>query len=390
MTTDGDAADRRWRQVFATEARALATPGPRMADEIECVASVLLAIVFGHLADVQNISWAAFSGYMVMRGHVSESLLRGVLRVAGTVAGAALALVTVPLVAESVPASAAALALIGGVTLYGALVGKRSYAWLFVGLTFAMILLDQLEHPEHVVEAFASTRIRENLAGTIACVLVSMVSAITLRRRWPAPARKPATVLGWHKDSARHAAQAAVALAALPFLGAALKIPELSQGAVTIMAVMLIPPSGIGASGLIPVGRRIVLRVGGCAVGAALAALFLLLAHPAAHITVPVLMAGTVLGVMLGRHIENGANRLAYAGTQFTLAILVTLVPDSYAHPALEPGITRLIGILAGILLLVPVLAAWHLIARTPGGPPPDAPSGDATPTDPRAEPGGV
>ena len=44
-------------------------------------------------------------------------------------------------------AAAAALALVGGVTLYGALVGKRSYAWLFVGLTFAMILLDKLEHP---------------------------------------------------------------------------------------------------------------------------------------------------------------------------------------------------------------------------------------------------
>src|ERR1700752_1074375 len=37
----------------------LLTPGHRIVDEIECVASVLLAIVLGHLADVENISWAA-------------------------------------------------------------------------------------------------------------------------------------------------------------------------------------------------------------------------------------------------------------------------------------------------------------------------------------------
>jgi hypothetical protein len=54
-----------------------------MVDEVECVASVLLAIVFGHLADARNISWAAYSGYMVMRGHISESLLRGALRIVG-------------------------------------------------------------------------------------------------------------------------------------------------------------------------------------------------------------------------------------------------------------------------------------------------------------------
>ncbi|MEI9985872.1 MAG: FUSC family protein [Aliidongia sp.] len=64
-------------------------------DELECVASVLLAIVFGHLADARNISWAAYSGYMVMRGHISESLLRGVLRIVGTGAGALLALALV-------------------------------------------------------------------------------------------------------------------------------------------------------------------------------------------------------------------------------------------------------------------------------------------------------
>jgi uncharacterized membrane protein YccC len=297
-----------------------------------------------------------------MRGHVSESLWRGVLRIFGTLVGALLAFLIVPQVWTSPAVAAAALLLIGSATLYGALMGQRSYARLFVGLTFVMILFDRLEHPEHVLEAFISTRIRETVAGTLACVLVSLFSTFTLRRRWPSLPSPPPPRFSWQPDAARHAGQGAVALAILPFLWAAFHIPQLAQAAVTIMALMLIPLSGIGKSGLLPVSRRIVLRVIGCTSGAALAGAFMLLAHVSASAAVPVLTTGMVLGVMLGRHIENGKSAFAYGGTQFVLAILVTLVPDSYLNTELAPGIERLLGTLVGILLLLPVLACWHLI----------------------------
>ena len=76
-----------------------------------------------------------------------------------------------------------------------------------------------------------------------------------------------------------------------------------------------------------------------------------------------VLILGTALGVLVGRHIENGAHPHVYVGTQFTLAILVTLVPDSYADAAISPALDRLYGILVGVALLEPVLVAWHLMA---------------------------
>src|ERR1700755_548478 len=129
----------RWREVikglleqFAAAAKFFVTPGPRMGDEIECVFSVLLAIVLGHLVGAQNISWAAFSGYMVMRGHVSESLRRGILRILGTAGGAAIAVASFPLVTLSPFALAAALVVIGWCTLYTALTHKHAYAFLFV------------------------------------------------------------------------------------------------------------------------------------------------------------------------------------------------------------------------------------------------------------------
>src|SRR5262249_38811373 len=109
-----------------------------MVDEIECVFSVLLAIVLAHLIGAKNISWAAFSGYMVMRGHVSESLRRGILRMAGTVGGAAIAVASFPLIALSPFASSAALGLLGWCSLYAALTHRHAYAFLFIGLTFSM------------------------------------------------------------------------------------------------------------------------------------------------------------------------------------------------------------------------------------------------------------
>ncbi len=337
-------------------------PGPGLVDEVECVLSVLLAIVLAHAIGAHNISWAAVSGYMVMRGHVADSLLRGVLRMIGTGAGAALALLLVPTIRPSLPFATLLCALVGGLTLYRALTSRRSYAWLFVGLTFEMILLDALEHPHHSVHAFAMTRVLEVAAGTLACVVVSSLSALTVRRRWPASRLPHAQGIAWHPHAARHAAQAATALALLPPISYAFATPELAQSAITIMAVMLVPLSTLGASGLGPVSRRLLQRVAGCLAGSALAALFLFAAQGSA----PVLITGTILGVMLGRHIENRQTGIAYVGTQFTVGVLMTLVPDSYANAAIAPALARLTGILIGMALLEPVLLAWYL--ATPRG----------------------
>jgi len=340
----------------------LRRPAPaRLLDDAESVAAVLLAILAAHLLGAAHVNWAAFSGYMVMRGHWADSLARGVLRILGTGVGAALALLLVPRLGIGWLGPALAAAGVGGLTLYGAIAGKRAYAWLFVGLTFEMVLLEAggSEPPG----PFAATRLLEVAAGTGACVAVSIASALTLRRRWPAARIPPAGRLGWHGPAARHAGQAAVSLFLLVALARLAGLAQPAQGAVSIMATMLIPASSLGTSGLLPVSRKLGQRVAGCLAGGALAAgaLFLADGWPAG------LLLATALGVGAGRHLENSGHAHAYVGTQFTLAVLVTLVPDSYAHAAIHPALARLGGILVGVGLLEPVLIAWHLLA--PGGP---------------------
>jgi uncharacterized membrane protein YccC len=146
-------------------------------------------------------------------------------------------------------------------------------------------------------------------------------------------------------------------MALLPLIHEMWPLPQPGQAAVAIMAVMLVPVGRLGSSGLVPVSRRIALRVLGCACGAALAGVVLLIAQGSALI----LIIGSLVGVMIGRHIENGSSPIAYGGTQFTLAVLVALVPDSYIAPDPDAGIARLAGTVIGIALLEPVLAVFHI-----------------------------
>lgn len=357
---------------FALKARAAVgtflTPGPRMVDEFECIASIMLAIFLAHLIGAKTVAWAAFTALVLMRGHVSQTLLRSVMRIIGTNAGAALALLIVPYAAQSLPLSMVAAGVVGMGAMYATLTAKRSYAWLLFGLTYQMLLLDKLEHPGIDMKALAQNRLIEVWAGTIACLCVSLLSTLTARRRWPAaPVPEPAR-LGWHPHALRHAAQAGIALALLPPLSFYLGLPELWQASVTVMAVMIVPAGSIGRSAFQPVNQRIVLRTLGCLAGALLAGTIVVLAQG----SVPVLIAGTCLGVLIGRHIENGETRLTYLGLQFTLAILVVLVPDSYADTNIVPALERLLSIFVGIAVLEPILLVWHLFARGPNGAEPE------------------
>jgi uncharacterized membrane protein YccC len=334
-----------------------------MVDEFECIASIMLAIFFAHLIGAKTVAWAAFTALVLMRGHVSQTLLRAVMRIIGTNAGAALALLIVPYAARSLPAAMLAAGVVGMAAMYATLTGRRSYAWLLLGLTYEMILLDKLENPIVDTMALAHNRLIEVWAGTVACLLVSLMSTLTARRRWPvAPAIEPER-LGWHPDALRHAAQTGVALALLPALSRYLSLPELWQASVTVMAVMIVPAAAIGRSAFQPVNRRILLRAVGCLTGALLAGAVVL----AAQGSVPVLIAGTCLGVLIGRHIENGETKLTYLGLQFTLAILVVLVPDDYADADIAPALHRLLSIFVGIAVLEPVLLIWHALARLTG-----------------------
>ncbi|MDB5998894.1 MAG: hypothetical protein JWP52_593, partial [Rhizobacter sp.] len=291
------------------------------------------------------------------------SLTRGSLRVLGTAAGAASAWLLASHVTLTPPLLSAALVLVGVATLYLALVSRHSYAWLFTGLTFSMVLLDGMEHPAEALDVFARSRFVEVFTGTFAAVLVSAVTTATVRRRLlhdvaetsaQAVARKRAP---WHRAAFAHAAQGAIALGLIPWVWAWFGMEALSQSSTTIMAVLMVPLASLST----PVNTtrmKLVHRFVGCCLGGLLATGALLVTHDR-----PLAMTLAVcIGVVVGRHLENGSLGIGYVGTQFALAFLVVLVPDTYFSVNTQVGLDRLFGVVFGMVLLEPVRLVFQLV----------------------------
>ncbi|QNK03648.1 FUSC family protein [Dyella telluris] len=345
-----------WRDLAT-----LLKPGPRLVDQAEAVASVLLAIALAQLAGTRNVGWAAFSGFMVIRSHLAASTQRAALRVLGTVAGALAGyLVAVRIVGHPWWACLALAVVVTG-TMYMVLVGRRTYAWLFTGLTFLMVVVEGVVPQAASPASFALARVEEILIGTGASLLVSYLSSKTLRRWVPGqPPKAAVSNFGWYPDAAWHAVQAGLAAAVIPLFARWIAVPTLIQAGITVMAVMAIPLASLTPASKV-VSTRMVYRFIGCGLGALLAIAILLVSH---H-SVVLITLGVCLGVAIGRHIENGPHRYGYIGVQFALAFLVVLVPDRYASANMEPGLERLLGILAGfavLLLTQQLFRAWRLL----------------------------
>ncbi len=340
----------------------------RLIDELETLASVLLAILLGHLAGVQHVGWAAFSGYIVMRSNVRDSFARGCLRVLGTCIGAGCALLVLHYLHLQTHAQAVLLGIVGSLTLYLTLVGRHGYAWLLGGLTYAMVILAGLQTPDKI-ELFAWSRLLEVLLGTSACVLVSALSTYAIRNRWlpkapDTPTSEPLALALWQTSALRHALQGGLALALLSLMAGWKIGVDISQAAITILAVMVVPLDRLSEASK-AVSRRLLHRMLGCLLGGGLAALLLLLGQGSLWL----ILAGVAIGVLIGRHIENGPLGIGYLGMQFALAFLVVMVPDHYDHIDPVVSMERLGGILLGFIVLEPLyFALTWLISRPSAG----------------------
>lgn len=338
----------------------------RFIDELEVVSSVFLAIIFAHLLNAQNIGWAAFSGYMIMRAHVIDTLIRGSLRLLGTISGALLAYFVIFLFAHNLLLIALGIAIIGGIALFFAVTNKYSYAWLFFGITYIMIGVDALGNPFSQVQEFAITRVIEVLAGIAASMVISFTSNLIKPKFTMKPCKVGiAEVVRfplYAKYTAIHSLRAMLALATLPFLEHFFDLRYLGQTAITIFVVLTVPISTINNPGV--VSKRNFHRFIGCTLGGALA----LVCLPFYQINLVITSIILCLGIFIGRHIENSRQSFSYIGTQFVLVYLVVMVPDSLAYTSVEPGISRLCGVVIGIILvelsklaILPLKKYWHL-----------------------------
>jgi hypothetical protein len=132
------------------------------------------------------------------------------------------------------------------------------------------------------------------------------------------------------------------------------------QGMVTVVAVLILPQAALATPGHRPVVEKMTHRLIGCLLAGALGLALLPLTQGVAILSMIVLS----LGVWVGCHIQTGLEGATYIGRQFTIAFIMVFVQDHGWSADPGPALTRLSGILAGIVVLAVVMLTAR---RLPG-----------------------
>jgi uncharacterized membrane protein YccC len=356
--------------AFVRELRALTLHGPRAREPLKAVLSVLLAVAVATALQLDDLSWAAFSGYMVMRADIAESIPRGLMRIMGTVGGALVGLLLAPAVADTPILLMLGLFVVSWIGAFQALASRYSYAWLFFGLTAGLVMTAALAAPTNVVH-FAATRVAEIVVGTASCLVVAGLFASAGAPAGTGAPRNPASISpftgirdafreAWLRENGPllvHSTRAALAVGLLPLVWRWFSIEDFSQTAVTSYLVMMVPAAAVLDRRYSPIYERMAHRTLGCLLGGGTAIICLGMFSNTVLLGVLALCAG----IWIGYHIQIGNEGISYLGTQFVLGFLITFIQGPGPVTSIVPGLERLLGILIGSAMLCVLILLWPL-----------------------------
>ena len=356
--------------AFVRELRALTLHGPRAREPLKAVLSVLLAVAVAAILRLDDLSWAAFSGYMVMRADIAESVPRGMMRTAGTVGGALVGLLLARSVANTPVLLMLGLFVVSWIGTFQALTSRYSYAWLFFGLTAGMVMTESLAAPRNVVH-FAGTRVAEIVVGTGACLVVAGLFASAGAPAGTGAPRNPTSIspftgisdafgeVWWreHGPLLVHSTRAALAVGLLPVVWRWFSIEDFSQTAVTSYVVMIVPAAAVLERPQSRIYERMAHRTLGCLLGGGAAIVCLSFLSNVMLLGMLALCAG----IWIGYHIQIGNEGISYLRTQFVLGFLITFIQGPGPVASILPGLERLLGILIGCAMLCVLILVWPL-----------------------------
>lgn len=322
---------------------------------IVAATSVVLSTVVALLMQMDSPWWAAISGYMSLMSTGAASVRRGLLRLTGTVIGAALGFV----MARWLPYDHVALCLfLAATTMLGVIamqVSPHGLAWLFMSITSSMVLLMSLDDPTQALQ-ISVDRVMDVAIGVTSAIVVANVL-----QDWHAD--RPPTAPGWRHllgaqwPSVLHGLRSAISVVAVLEIWIAIDLPDVSQMAVTIAVVMAAPLVGEGGLGTRHlVAERSLHRFLGCLMGGVVALGCLALQVESFFWWLALIAAV----VWIGMHVQMGARGVGYVGTQFTFVFIITMIQGLAPPASIMPGIDRFAGITGGLgVLMIVSLLLW-------------------------------
>jgi uncharacterized membrane protein YccC len=370
--------------ALAAELRSLEWRGPRGLEAAEAAASVTLAVIAALAVHSGEPWWAGITAFMVTRAAPSVAMLRGLMRIAGSIVGAAAALVVLRLfVYQSLPFCLClfALSCIGS---FGFVCSRFGYAWVVGTVTACLIMLMSFDQPQAAFTD-AVNRVAEVIIGTVASLIVCALSPVP-----PDAASAPATGLlvppplafwrrnygaelaQWLPGKGRvllHVARGGLTVMLMPALADWLApVSPVTMG-ITAVMVMSIPTTAM----LDPDSPAIIARSAHRLIGCLLGALAGLAALAFVGSDFLLWVALIPPGIWLCSQIQTGTSGMSYIGTQAMFAYLMSLVQGQGPPATISPGLERLVGVMSGLSVLFVVTLLLSLIPLSRPEPAPAA-----------------
>lgn len=342
----------------------LSFSGPRFRQANIGAVVVGLSILIALLLRLDDPWWAGISGFVCTQATHPQSLRKGALRILGTTVGAVAGFMLAPWAVYDPVATALLLFGAGTLAILGGLLSSNGYAWLLGGITVVMVTLGALDDPTQALP-IAFYRAAEIAVGSLAALITTRLWASSGGGKAPAaPGWHSLFNANWHMLS--HGLRTGTVIAAVPFLWRALEIPNLSQMAISIGAVMAVPAlTGISSEDGRAIAKRMLHRITGCAMGGIVGTAFLLL--PLSQLLLPwllMLMAGSWLCMQL----QSGRRGISGVGIQAAVALILTLVQGAGPAASLLPALERIAGMMGAIALLLLINLLLGPPVRTQAG----------------------
>jgi uncharacterized membrane protein YccC len=358
--------------ALATELRLLELRGPRGLEALEAALSVTLAVLAALAVHSDDPWWAGISAFMVTRPSLAVALSRGIMRVAGSVVGAAIGVIILRLFVYQPLPFCLCLFVVACVGFFGFAISRFSYAWLIGAVTANLVMLMAFTQPQAAF-TIAVDRVVDVVIGTSASLLVcglmpapddagavpatAQLSPPPLafwRRRWAAELQR---WLNGKWPLVMHACRGALTVMLLPPLATWLApISPVTIGLTAVM-VMSIPTTAVLEADTRTIVQRSAHRVIGCLLGALLG-LACLAAVGSDFVLWTLLL---VTGVWLCSQIQTGTTGVSYVGTQAMFAFVMSMVQSQGPPTSIGPGFERLVGVMSGLAILFVITLAVSL-----------------------------
>ncbi|MBN9513845.1 MAG: FUSC family protein [Alphaproteobacteria bacterium] len=338
---------------FWNELKELGTNPVQTRQGIVAAASVTLSTTLALALQLEAPWWVAISGFMSLMSTGAASFRRGLLRLTGTIAGAAIGFV----MARWLPYDHLALCIfLAAMTAFGVIamqVSPHGLAWMFMSITSSLVLLSSLNDPTLAFQ-LAVYRVIDVAVGVGSAIVVANVL-----QDWHAD--RPPTAPGWRHllgaqwPSVLHGVRSAIAVVVVLELWILMNLPDVTEMAITIAVVMAAPLiADSGVSTRHQVAEKSLHRFMGCLFGGVVA-----LACLALQVEAFIWWLAMIAAVVwVGMHIQVGRHGVGYVGTQFAFVFVITMIQGASPPSSLMPGIDRFAGITGGlgILMLVSLL----------------------------------